>query len=418
MSDPNDWRRQLDALSQQYWNAWTSLASTGAAAPGAAPGAGPFGGSGAGTTGWPQALEFWTRLANPQSADAQAAIGRFGKQAQDYLELMHTAAERLQQGAGAADVSAAWRDALSASGGGNPMLEALSSFVGEGARGPRQLADGAEALLAPMRGQMDAWLSLPAFGQNREQQQRMQQLARDHAAMQKASNRYAGLLLEASEQAFVLFEKKLAERSEPGRQLDSARALYDLWVDAAEEAYAPIALSPRFREVFGELVNAQMRVRRGVQQQVERSCAEVGMPTRSELDSAHRRVHDLQRELAEMRLRLDAIENDRGQAQAKGRTAASAPSKTSPAKTASKASTRKTSSKGAKRPAPAKKRKPAPERAARGKPRATAGRSPTARPGGAARARVPTAPVPKRPAATPARKAAKRKTARRPGARK
>jgi hypothetical protein len=294
------------------------------------------------------------------------------------------------------------------------LLDALSSLAGEGARGPRQLAEGAEALLAPLRGQVDALLSLPAFGQHREQQQRMQQLTRDQAALQKANNRYAALLLEASEQAFVLFEKKLAERSEPGRQLDSARALYDLWVDAAEEAYAPVALSPRFREVFGELVNAQMRVRQGVQQQVERSFAELGMPTRSELDSTHRRMHELQRELAEMRLRLEAFEGAPVDAMA-GNRGSGAPEAS--ASTTRKAAS-KSAAKGARRAAPTKKAA-APAKKARAAPAASsrkssaAGRATGARTGGAGRAPLSAAPVPKRPAAT-----TKRSKAGRPGARK
>ena len=46
--------------------------------------------------------------------------------------------------------------------------------------------------------------------------------------------------------------------------MTSARALFDLWIDAAEEAYAQVALSPEFREVYGAYVNAQMRLRNGM----------------------------------------------------------------------------------------------------------------------------------------------------------
>src|SRR6185312_15381523 len=74
-------------------------------------------------------------------------------------------------------------------------------------------------------------------------------------------------------------------------------ALYDLWVDAAEESYAEIALSREFREIYGALVNAQMRVRSQMQQEVERIATDFGMPTRSELDSIGQRLHDLRREL-------------------------------------------------------------------------------------------------------------------------
>src|SRR5690606_9996916 len=77
-------------------------------------------------------------------------------------------------------------------------------------------------------------------------------------------------------------------REEPGRQIETPRALFDLWIDAAEEAYAEIALSPEFRRAYADLVDAQMRVRAGLQGQVEQVCATLGMPTRTEVDAAHR----------------------------------------------------------------------------------------------------------------------------------
>src|SRR3546814_13196363 len=73
-----------------------------------------------------------------------------------------------------------------------------------------------------------------------------------------------------SEQAFVVFEGKLAEHEAPGRQLGSVRAVYDLWIDAAEQAYAEIALSPQFGVAYGEMVNAQMRLRLANQNELER----------------------------------------------------------------------------------------------------------------------------------------------------
>ena len=103
-------------------------------------------------------------------------------------------------------------------------------------------------------------------------------------------------MLKVSEQSFARFQLKLAEREEPGRQIDSARGLYDLWIDAAEEAYAEIALSEEFREVYAAVVDAQMRVRQQVQGEIERFCNELGMPTRSEVDSIGQRLQALRRE--------------------------------------------------------------------------------------------------------------------------
>src|SRR3546814_17911491 len=83
--------------------------------------------------------------------------------------------------------------------------------------------------------------------------------------------------------------------AEPGRQVDSLKALYDLWVDASEEAYAEIALSDEFREVYGEMVNTQMRARQLQQQQTEQICQQLGVPTRSEVSSLGERIQALRR---------------------------------------------------------------------------------------------------------------------------
>src|SRR5690606_25064763 len=82
--------------------------------------------------------------------------------------------------------------------------------------------------------------------------------ARALVEYEEANSAYNALLSKATQQAFVLFEDRLTERAEPGRQVESARALFDLWIDAAEEAYAEVALSPEFRRAYGRLVDAQM----------------------------------------------------------------------------------------------------------------------------------------------------------------
>src|SRR3546814_11917920 len=81
------------------------------------------------------------------------------------------------------------------------------------------------------------------------------------------------LRLKARQTAHGLFQRKLAARSQPGKQLESARALFDLWIDAAEEAYAEVALSPEFRKSYGAMVNAQMKLRQAVQGEVEQAAA-------------------------------------------------------------------------------------------------------------------------------------------------
>ena len=48
---------------------------------------------------------------------------------------------------------------------------------------------------------------------------------------QEAQQEYARLMAKASRDAFSRFESRLASHEEPGQQISSARALFDLWVD-------------------------------------------------------------------------------------------------------------------------------------------------------------------------------------------
>lgn len=153
-------------------------------------------------------------------------------------------------------------------------------------------------------GGMDAlrgMLQTPAFGYSREQQEQQQALALAMLEHQQASQRYQALMLRAQLQGAERLQQKLAQRTEPGKQIESLKALYDLWVDSAEEAYAEIALSDEFREVYASQVNTQMRVKQLQNQQVERWCREVGLPTRSEVASLGQRLQELRRELRQLR---------------------------------------------------------------------------------------------------------------------
>lgn len=283
---------EWQALSRQYWNAWADAtrAAFGTAADAARTDKGP----------WHEGLEQWSRMFDAGKAqDAQnEVVERLLAGARSYFALLQSLAEK--GAAGKADPQA-WTDAVRQSFNfpgadavlkDNPLARALRELAGQGAKGFEQMME----TLQPAMNEARALLDLPAFGYAREHQEHYQRMARAWLDYQHETNRYNALIARASKRAFDVFEDKLAERSEPGRQIDSARGLYDLWVDAAEDAYAEVALSDEFREVYGALVNAQMRVRQNVQREVERVATDLGMPTRTEIDSMGKRLHALHRD--------------------------------------------------------------------------------------------------------------------------
>ena len=281
----------FEALARQYWTAWGDT-MRGAATPDAGR---------AGAQAWHEAVDWWTRLVHGQRAEVNAAVDRFTGQARQwYGQMQQVAAQFAGRDASAADIANAWKQALGAVGE-NPFPELFRSMRGQGQQGLDQWIEDASPFLEAWRREGSAWLGLPAFGYAREHQERWQALARAQLDYQEQNSAYNALMLKAAQRAYEVFEARLAERAAPGRQLTSARAMFDLWIDAAEEAYAQIALSPEFRAVYGRLVDAQMRVRAGVQQQIEQVSGMFGMPTRTEVDAAHRKIAQLERELRRLR---------------------------------------------------------------------------------------------------------------------
>jgi class III poly(R)-hydroxyalkanoic acid synthase PhaE subunit len=140
---------------------------------------------------------------------------------------------------------------------------------------------------------------MAAFGITREMQLDQQALAAAMNEYAQISARYQALLQQVNTQGVARLQEMLGQHAESGKQIESLKSLYDLWVDAMEEAYSQLALTDEYREVFGAMVNAQMHVRKLQQQQTEQMCRELGMPTRSEVDSLGQRIQQLRREMQE-----------------------------------------------------------------------------------------------------------------------
>ncbi len=295
MNAMNDgWPQDFEALSRQYWNAWSEMARQ----------------AGSGQTqqvpGWQEAMDLWAPWARDGRAQTDDTIGRMNAQTGAWFGQMQELAKRFSGGQShASDIASAWKQAL---GMENPFSGMFEQMSGQNAHGMDQWMKQAAPWMDALRGEFGGMFNMPAFGLQREQQERWQALGKSQMDYQKAMSGYNGQLMECCKRAFAKFEDKLAERSEPGRQLDSTRAVFDLWIDAAEESWGEVAMTPEFRIAYGDLVNAQSRMRAGVQGEVERTTGMFGMPTRTEVNSSHKKVTQLERDLRELKQRLAELE--------------------------------------------------------------------------------------------------------------
>ena len=276
MAEPaNDFIRDYQALAQQSWDAWARQLQQQQPQPATNP--------------------FFTPPAAPASGND--TLERTLAGLKGYFDWMQGAAA-----GGAAPQPTDWRQQLQQMFGGasQPFAQAFGGIdSGAGAEGfTRQWQSWMQAAQHSGFGDLPgAHGPTPAFGQNREQQMQQQAMAAAIMESLQASARDQALIQRANKQGMERLQDKLAQHDDPGRQIDSLKALYDLWVDSAEEAYAEIALSDEFRDAYGDMVNKQMHVRQLQQKQTEQMCQQLGVPSRSEVSSLGERLQALRREL-------------------------------------------------------------------------------------------------------------------------
>lgn len=289
------WPGDFESVAQQYWSLWgDALRQAGATPTMSMPGAAP---------GWQQTVDWWSKLVPGAQPQVDEAVGRFQRQASQWFgQMQQVAAQFTGRDHDATDIGRAWRSALGMAEptpAQNPFADIFRSMQG-GAHGLDGWMQQMRPWLDNLQRDGDRWMHLPTFGLSREHQERWQQLAQAYKDYQHQVGQYDQLMLQVAQDAFARFERKLEEHAEPGRQLQNARALFDLWIDAAEEAYAQVAMSDDFRHAYGGMANAQARLRLGVQREVEQVCTQFGMPTRTEVDSAHRKIVELERALRKL----------------------------------------------------------------------------------------------------------------------
>jgi class III poly(R)-hydroxyalkanoic acid synthase PhaE subunit len=113
------------------------------------------------------------------------------------------------------------------------------------------------------------------------------------------------LLGKVVQRALELFGARVAEKLKAGESFDGLRSFYNLWIDCGEDAYAEQVATADFPHLQAELVNALMRMKRHEQGMIEEFMTALNMPTRQELDTTHKRVYELQRQVRQLQDTLE-----------------------------------------------------------------------------------------------------------------
>jgi hypothetical protein len=252
----------MDADPWQMWRDWAARAAASFTSGSTiAAGLGPPGGA---------AFAPWT-----------ASFEQFATEARSYLEQL----ARTSQGSAPATGAAA---------SGSAMAEAARRFADELRQQFERALPMLASLTVPGVSSMTGTMGAPALGPLREHQQRAERLMQAAARTQEAQQRLQRLWSDALRDAAASFTSKLIAAPPAGADSAGLRALYDAWIDCAEQAYARIAHGKEFCEALALLINSMSAGRHEMQAGLEAWAKSLDLPTRSELNSLNARLSALE----------------------------------------------------------------------------------------------------------------------------
>lgn len=138
--------------------------------------------------------------------------------------------------------------------------------------------------------------AMPGIGYTREKQEEVSKLYKLAVAFEQKFREYNAEMARVGIEAAARFQQFLVTPPEGQEPLTSIKAVYAKWVDISEDVYADFAMSERYTVLYGEVVNALMNYRKQMNLLIDGAVDQVNLPTRTEIDSVHKRVHDLKRE--------------------------------------------------------------------------------------------------------------------------
>jgi len=255
------------------------------------------------------AMNAWQDIAAKVAAgqDWQATLGNYTQQFQQQLiksaeaslKMSHDSAEMwrmyqadMQKVAG--PWAAWWQQA--------PELFARANGVNPAAAG---LAGVYQQIYEQTFGQ---FLNSPTMGLARELEHKLRQGFDVWLANRQADFNYQLLLIGAWSSAFERFQQKLVELTQANTTINTLEELGGVWIDAAESAFVEVFESPAYIDAQAELLNSNMRLRLSQREITELVLKQLDIPTRTEVDEAHRANYQFRKDMKALKKELAAVE--------------------------------------------------------------------------------------------------------------
>jgi polyhydroxyalkanoate synthase subunit PhaE len=302
-------------LQQQYWEMWQTLARQLLDSPpaDANPSKSP----------WSEMLElYWQTLSPSLTPEIRTIVRKFIDQSKNFSQFNNALLEAVQKTADStdSDLSSPWLNAWGANF--NDIYNNFSKFLTEtdGSLNVWQLLQSnwwrmmmfsasfshSPSFTIPsggMQENLEKLLSMPTLGYTRTWQAKWQDGIKHWQAFQTAQQDYSGILNQISLRSIELLREKTriftkeSDAHAAPEMPKTMRAIYDLWVECGEEAYAEFVRTEEYAQINANLINTLMACKHYEQEMTDSLLNALNMPTRKELDTFSLRMQQMRREL-------------------------------------------------------------------------------------------------------------------------
>jgi hypothetical protein len=132
------------------------------------------------------------------------------------------------------------------------------------------------------------------------------------------SNRIMVYNIKNAELQYMIYNQgttvmdKLADnivgKIEKGEEINSIMALYQEWLNLSDKVYVSLFESEDYSKLMAEVSAMQLRLRKDIENQIEKSLVGIPVATRSEMDELYKTIYDLKKQVRELERSMNFAE--------------------------------------------------------------------------------------------------------------
>jgi len=151
-------------------------------------------------------------------------------------------------------------------------------------------------------------VSSPPLGLNREVNLELTKGYETWLTYRRADADYQRVVSGGWLQFATAFGQRLAQMAQAGKLIESPRQFIDLWVEVGDEEFTKLFHGEEYALAQGALVNSSMAFKRQQRTLLEIGLRQQDMPTRSDLDEAHRTIYELRKEMKALKKEVRGLQ--------------------------------------------------------------------------------------------------------------